>query len=285
MSFLFSFRGNVDLNSKKIALAALIILSATLIYAPLIAPLTHATTDWNLTVTASSSGYSSTTTFGINSTAISGFDESNDLVVPPAPPQGVYSYLYESGNPSSPVNLQDLSQDIQPDSGSSWLWTLYVENVGQSGSLTLSWSTSVPASTLTLTPSGGSQINMLTQDTYAFTVNSGTLYVFTVAASESSSSPSPTASSGSVSGGGSGGSGGSNNSPSPTPAASASPAPQGATHPWWMFWYGWGVGNWKLPSFSIGGSGIVDVSVKIVVFVMAVAAVLLAVAVILRRRK
>jgi len=271
------------LNSKKLALAALIILSATLIYAPL----THATTDWNLTVTASSSGYSSTTTFGISSTAISGFDESNDLVVPPAPPQGVYSYLYESGNPSSPVNLQGLSQDIQPDSGTTWLWTLYVENVGQSGSLTLSWSTSVPASTLTLTPSGGSQINMLTQGTHTFTANTGTLYSFTVDASETSTSPSPTAAEGSGSEGGSGGSSGSgfSSSPSPTPTSTLQPTSSTPSHPWWMFWYGWKLPSFSIGSFSVGGSSIVDVSVKIAVFVMAVAAVLLAVAVILRRRK
>ena len=203
----------------------------------------------------------------------SGFDQTYDQVVPPPPPTDVYLYIFDNAKSSSPVNLQDLQVDLLPDSASSWTWTLDVENINPTASVTLSWSGTPP--TATLTPSGGSSVQMSEQSSYTWTATQGTVYSFTVTAGSSGS-------------GGSGGSGGSKGNTSPTPTAVPTLNQDSVSHsaaPWG--WDGLGSSNWhfKLPSFSLGGSGSVNTDAGVALFVLAIVAVFLVVAVLLRRRK
>jgi hypothetical protein len=247
-----------------LAAVALFVFSAMLFFAS--CGSASAQANWSLSVSASSGIYSSTSIFGVQSGAISGWDPVYDQVVPPAPPTGVYSYFFVSANSVSPVDLQDLSTSLNPAVGS---WVFCVENMGATGVVTVSWvSGDIVTSSMTLTPSGGSATNMLTVSQYSWTATQNTVYTFTVTAenvARGSSGPL------------------SNSSPSPSSSTSPTLAPVNHEHPWYNFWWSWG--NWKLPSFSFGGSGTVAVSAKITVYVLAVAAVLLVVAAVLRRRK
>ncbi len=79
-------------NGRKVTMAYLAVLAATLLLASLSLGAAQST-NWTLAVTAASGSYTSTCTFGVNSGASSvssGFDQTYDQVVPPPPPTGVY---------------------------------------------------------------------------------------------------------------------------------------------------------------------------------------------------
>jgi hypothetical protein len=95
---------------------------------------------WRVTITASLSGYTSTTILGVETDATDGFDTDYDQAYPPGePPTGVVSYFYY---PSNPSYLQKLSTSVIPES-SSMTWTLRVKANGVTGTMTLSW-TAIP---------------------------------------------------------------------------------------------------------------------------------------------
>lgn len=96
---------------------------------------------WRVTITASIDTYTSVTVLGVETDATDGFDTAYDKAVTLPPPEGIYSFFYYPSN--SPSYLQKLSTSVIPESP-SMTWTLHVEPVGLSGTVTLSW-TDIPS--------------------------------------------------------------------------------------------------------------------------------------------
>ena len=175
------------------------------------AELTTAAPEWSLNITATRGTYTSTCTFGTLAGATSGYDQSYDLVVPPAPPTGVYSYLYYPDNSASPLDLQSLSTSLIQDTGTVWNYTLKIQNKASTGTVVLSWnSASVTTAYMTLIPTSGAYTNMKTTSQYSFNAEKDTVYTFIISAS--TTTPDPTATP----------------APTPTPIPTASTLPTSA---------------------------------------------------------
>src|SRR5208283_4075175 len=169
-------------NGRKVTMTFLAVSAATLLLASLSLGAAQST-NWTLTVTAASGSYTSTCTFGVNSSASSvssGFDQTYDQVVPPPPPTGVYSYLYYPNNSASPVDLQDLSTSLIAPTD-SWTWTYCLENIGATGTVVVSWTSgNIVTTSMTLQPTGAASVNMLTTSQYSFTATQGQTYTFSL---------------------------------------------------------------------------------------------------------
>jgi hypothetical protein len=256
-------------NGRKVTVAFLAVLAATLLLASLSLGAAQST-NWTLTVTAASGSYTSTCTFGVNSGASSvssGFDQTYDQVVPPPPPTGVYSYLYFPDFSSSPVDLQDLSTSIIAPTD-SWTWTYCVENIGATGTVVVSWTSgNIVTTSMTLQPTGAASVNMLTTSQYSFTATQGQTYTFTITA-QNSSSPTPTTTSpprGGSTGGG---------APTPTPLYSSAPSSPSPTP---------SPGLPGLPSFSFLPS-LSYATVKIIIAAVAVVAVIAVISLLIKKK-
>jgi hypothetical protein len=255
-------------NGRKVTMAFLAVLAATLLLASLSLGAAQST-NWTLAVTAASGSYTSTCTFGVNSdasNASSGFDQTYDQVVPPPPPTGVYSYLYYPDNSASPVDLQDLSTSLLAPTD-NWTWTYCVENIGATGIVVVSWTSgNIVTTSMTLQPTGGASVNMLTTSQYNFTATQGQTYTFTITA-QNSSSPTPTPTTSPPGGGSTGG-----GIPMPTQLYSSDPSsPSPTSSP-------------GLPSFSFLPS-LSYATVKIIIVVVAVVAVIAVIGLLINKKK
>jgi hypothetical protein len=255
-------------NGRKVTMAFLAVLAATLLLASLSLGAAQST-NWTLAVTAASGSYTSTCTFGVNSgasNASSGFDQTYDQVVPPPPPTGVYSYLYYPDNSASPVDLQDLSTSLLAPTD-NWTWTYCVENIGATGTVVVSWTSgNIVTTSMTLQPTGVASVNMLTTSQYNFTATQGQTYTFTITA-QNSSSPTPTPTTSPPGGGSTGG-----GVPTPTPlysSATSSPSPTPSP---------------GLPSFSFLPS-LSYATVKIIIAAVAVVAVIAVIGLLINKKK
>src|SRR5208283_481289 len=255
-------------NGRKVTMTFLAVSAATLLLASLSLGAAQST-NWTLTVTAASGSYTSTCTFGVNSSASSvssGFDQTYDQVVPPPPPTGVYSYLYYPNNSASPVDLQDLSTSLIAPTD-NWTWTYCVENIGATGTVAVSWTSgNIVTTSMTLQPTGGASVNMLTTSQYNFTATQGQTYTFTITA-QNSSSPTPTTTTSPPGAGSTGG-----GVPTPTPlysSATSSPSPTSSP---------------GLPSFSFLPS-LSYATVKIIIAAVAVVAVIAVIGLLINKKK
>jgi hypothetical protein len=257
-------------NGRKVTMAFLAVLAATLLLASLSLGAAQST-NWTLAVTAASGSYTSTCTFGVNSGASSvssGFDQTYDQVVPPPPPTGVYSYLHFPDFSSSPVDLQDLSTSLIAPTD-SWNWTYCLENIGATGTVVVSWTSgNIVTTSMTLQPTGGASVNMLTTSQYSFTATQGQTYTFTITA-QNSSSPTPTPTTSPPGGGSTGG-----GVPMPTPLYSSAPSsPSPTSSP----------GLPGLPSFSFLPS-LSYATVKIIIAAVAVVAVIAVIGLLIKKK-
>jgi len=255
-------------NGEKVTMTFLAVLAATLLLASLSLGAAQST-KWTLAVTATRGSYTSTCTFGVNSSASSvssGFDQTYDQVVPPPPPTGVYSYLYYPNNSASPVDLQDLSTSLIAPTD-SWTWTYCLENIGATGTVVVSWTSgNIVTTSMTLQPTGAASVNMLTTSQYSFTATQGQTYTFTITA-QNSSSPTPTTTTSPPGGGSTGG-----GVPMSTPIYSSAPSsPSPTSSP-------------GLPSFSFLPS-LSYATVKIIIAAVAVVAVIAVIGLLINKKK
>ena len=169
---------------------------------------------------------------------------------------------------AAPVDLQDLSTSHIPPTD-NWTWTYCLENIGATGTVVVSWTSgNIVTTSMTLQPTGGASVNMLTTSQYNFTATQGQTYTFTITAQNSSPTPTPTTS---PPGGGSTGGG----IPMPTQLYSSAPSsPSPTSSP----------GLPGLPSFSFLPS-LSYATVKIIIVVVAVVVVIAVLGLLINKKK
>ena len=135
------------------------------------------TPDWAISVTGSINGYSSVCIYGHNSLATDDFDVSYDSVAPPNPPSGLNCYFYYPDN--TPAYVQTLSKSIISVELNS-TWTLIVNNVDQTGTITLTWNTTMVPPMRLETTSGILLASMTSVDEYSFSPTADSTYTFII---------------------------------------------------------------------------------------------------------
>jgi hypothetical protein len=137
--------------------------------------------DWTIKLTATTSSYSSISTFGLSNSATNGFDLNYDALAYPDPPTGVNSCFFYPNNPTSPVNLQELSTSIV---STDTYWEYQVRTIGISGTTSITWSdaSGVPGKYyIYLEDSNGNTLANLRTDTqYSFSADPNTAYSFKI---------------------------------------------------------------------------------------------------------
>ena len=140
--------------------------------------------NWNVTLTSVLGEYFSIVTVGMNESATTGFDIGRgDTLTSPAPPTGLYSYLWHPDNPPGPIDQKKLSTSLFPLEYPAE-WTIHVRTIGSNGEVSISWnSTYLSESTTTyvvhlVTPSGS--IDMHSSGQYTWISEADTTYVFTL---------------------------------------------------------------------------------------------------------
>jgi len=119
------------------------------------------------------------------------FDEEYDILLPPLPPGygSVEAYFWDPDNPTTPLDYRKLTTSYSALDYPA-IWTLKAQAIGVTDEITLTWNETeiqyIPGafSVMLDTPSGG--INMRFRDSYTWTAEADTIYLFNLTVSTQS---------------------------------------------------------------------------------------------------
>ena len=145
------------------------------------------TGEWSASLSINVAGSSADVVLGMNEDATTGFDASaGDALVFPAPPSGVSAYFNYPNNPSSPVDMRQLSTSFLPVEYPAE-WALKVQTIGVSGDASLNWSSSdidvVPVDYSVILNTSSGLVDMRSTSQHSWNADADMTYIFTISVS------------------------------------------------------------------------------------------------------